>query len=69
MPPSRKQALKSKQFDANIKKRGSVPQSDRAAAKTGYSVGPVALGFFLFVVVGSAILQIISAAQKGIPGM
>lgn len=32
-------------------------------------VGPIMLAFFLFVVVGSAVLQIIAQAQKGMPGM
>ena len=31
----------------------------------GFAVGPVLLAFFLFVVVGSALLQIIAAAQRG----
>ena len=34
---------------------------------TGSNVGPIMLGFFLFVVVGSALLQIIRTATSGAP--
>ena len=43
--------------------RHSLPVSQRD--KHGYSVGPLLLGFFLFVVVGSAFLQIIRTASMG----
>jgi hypothetical protein len=33
--------------------------------KEGNSLGPLVVGFFLFVVVGSAIFQIIRTAQSG----
>ena len=33
--------------------------------ESGTTVGPILLGFFLFVVVGSAILQIIRTASTG----
>jgi len=49
-------------FDANIEKRGNVPASTK---KSGLTVGPVVLGVFLFVVVGSALLQIIRTAMTG----
>eukprot|EP00392_Amoebophrya_sp_AT5.2_P003651 g3656.t1 len=54
-------------FARNIRHRGNVQQSDREKSKAGFRVGPLVLAFFLFVVVGSAILQIISASQKGLP--
>ncbi|MQL96291.1 hypothetical protein Taro_028963 [Colocasia esculenta] len=39
-------------FDKNIMKRGSVPET---TVKKGndYPVGPILLGFFVFVVIGS----------------
>ncbi|KAG5521821.1 hypothetical protein RHGRI_034149 [Rhododendron griersonianum] len=39
-------------FDKNITKRGTVPET---TAKKGnnYPVGPILLGFFVFVVIGS----------------
>jgi len=67
MTTNRKTKLKSDLFAKNIKKRGLPQESDRAKAKSGFTVGPMMLAFFLFVVAGSAILQIISAAQKGLP--
>ncbi|KAL5224079.1 hypothetical protein ABZP36_010718 [Zizania latifolia] len=43
---------KSAKFQKNIMKRGSVPET---TVKKGndYPVGPMVLGFFIFVVVGS----------------
>merc|ERR1712023_541394 len=51
---------KSSQFHGNVHKRNAVP--DSLKSKKEYGVGPVVIGFFLFVVVGSALLQIISTA-------
>eukprot|EP00401_Gymnodinium_catenatum_P049327 CAMPEP_0117555432 /NCGR_PEP_ID=MMETSP0784-20121206/51271_1 /TAXON_ID=39447 /ORGANISM="" /LENGTH=63 /DNA_ID=CAMNT_0005352637 /DNA_START=69 /DNA_END=260 /DNA_ORIENTATION=- len=62
MPASRKTALKSAAYEKNIGKVNS--KSGEKAAP--FTVGPVVLAVFLFVVVGSAILQIISSAQKGL---
>jgi hypothetical protein len=36
-------------------------------SKYGFSVGPVMLGFFIFVVIGSSLLQIIKTATSGGP--
>lgn len=43
---------KVEKFEKNIKKRGAVPET---ATKKGssYPVGPILLGFFIFVVIGS----------------
>ncbi|KAL5659286.1 hypothetical protein ACJX0J_032449, partial [Zea mays] len=38
-------------FEKNITKRGSVPETVKKA--NDYPVGPILLGFFVFVVVGS----------------
>lgn len=64
MPASRQTSLKSDAFNKNITKRGQV--SSRDSKKNQFSVGPVVLSIFLFVVVGSAILQIIASAQRGL---
>eukprot|EP00249_Psilotum_nudum_P008655 c21426_g1_i1 orf=192-398(+) len=55
---------KSAKFQKNILKRGSVPDT---AVKKGnsYPVGPIVIGFFVFVVIGSALLQIIRTATSG----
>lgn len=39
-------------FDKNIVRRGSVPETFAKKGKS-YPVGPVMLGFFVFVVIGS----------------
>ncbi|XP_015879326.1 uncharacterized protein LOC107415498 [Ziziphus jujuba] len=51
-------------FQKNITKRGSVPET---TAKKGYDypVGPILLGFFVFVVIGSSLFQIIRTATSG----
>ncbi|XP_061336974.1 uncharacterized protein LOC133284037 [Gastrolobium bilobum] len=55
---------KVEKFEKNILKRGLVPET---TAKKGnnYAVGPVLLGFFIFVVVGSSLFQIIRTATTG----
>ena len=56
--------LRGKKFSENIHKKGNVKVRK---PKDNNSVGPILLGFFLFVVVGSAFLQIIRNAQTGAP--
>ncbi|XVF75195.1 hypothetical protein PTKIN_Ptkin13bG0167900 [Pterospermum kingtungense] len=51
-------------FQKNINRRGSVESSTKKGY--GYPVGPILLGFFIFVVVGSSLFQIIrTATSKG----
>ncbi|KFK32697.1 hypothetical protein AALP_AA6G277100 [Arabis alpina] len=45
-------------FDKNITKRGFVPETTTKKGK-GYHVGPILLGFFVFVVIGSCQFSII----------
>lgn len=53
---------KSAKFQKNILKRGNVPESStRKEPKS--PVGPLVLGLFIFVVIGSAFFQIIRNAQ------
>ena len=65
MSGSRRGSLKQKseRFDSNINKRGNVKLSSKKEKQ--FTVGPVVLAFFLFVVVGSSLLQIIRQAQSG----
>ncbi|XP_018850534.1 stress-associated endoplasmic reticulum protein 2-like isoform X1 [Juglans regia] len=51
-------------FQKNVTKRGSVPET---STKKGYDypVGPIVLGFFVFVVIGSSLFQIIRTATSG----
>ena len=46
--------LRSQQFDQNINKRGKVTKAEKAERSP---FGPVVIGFFLFVVVGSGHTQ------------
>ncbi|KZV28195.1 stress-associated endoplasmic reticulum protein 2 [Dorcoceras hygrometricum] len=55
---------KIERFDKNITKRGSI--SDSTSKKgNNYSAGPILLGFFIFVVIGSSLFQIIRTATSG----
>eukprot|EP00897_Mesotaenium_endlicherianum_P006008 jgi/Mesen1/5435/ME000027S04795 len=55
---------KSAKFQKNVHKRGLV--SDTTQKKgSKYPVGPLVLGFFVFVVIGSSLFQIIRTAQSG----
>ncbi|KAK3223670.1 hypothetical protein Dsin_010695 [Dipteronia sinensis] len=51
-------------FEKNILKRGAVPETTVKKGKD-YPVGPVLLGFFVFVVIGSSLFQIIRTATSG----
>ncbi|XP_025791241.1 uncharacterized protein LOC112872373, partial [Panicum hallii] len=55
---------KTAKFQKNITRRGSVPET---TVKKGndYPVGPIVLGFFIFVVIGSSLFQIIRTATSG----
>ena len=60
---SRATATRNETFHKNAQKRGAVPSSLTKKAEAG--AGPFVIGFFLFVVVGSAVLQIVSTATAG----
>ncbi|CAN0212357.1 unnamed protein product [Ascophyllum nodosum] len=64
---SRKTRLASDKYAKNITRRGTVPRGKVDNKSTGYSVGPWLLAFFLFVVVGSSIFQILRSAKGGGP--
>ncbi|XP_076934017.1 uncharacterized protein LOC143600123 [Bidens hawaiensis] len=51
-------------FDKNITRRGSVAPSSTKKGNN-YPVGPIMLGFFVFVVIGSSLVQIIRTATTG----
>jgi len=65
MATSRQTRLRSEKFSKNVDKRGNVPIGLAAKREKGYAVGPILLGFFLFVVVGSSLLQIIQSVKSG----
>nr|CCA27618.1 hypothetical protein PITG_01701 [Albugo laibachii Nc14] len=57
-----KARLRSEKHLANVKKRGNVSQANKG--ERTFPIGPVLLGFFIFVIVGSSIMQILRAAQS-----
>lgn len=59
----RKIREKNETYQKNIEKRGNVPAS-LTKKEDQFPVGPVLLGFFLFVVVGSAIFQMLNTATS-----
>ena len=74
---NRKMKEKSETYRKNIDKRGNVPNSITVSSnlfnnhtfkiqKKGdkFPVGPALLGFFLFIVIGSAIFQILNMATS-----
>lgn len=54
---------KNETYMKNVEKRGNVPAS-LVKKEDQFPVGPVLLGFFLFVVVGSAIFQMLNTATS-----
>ncbi|CAE8594557.1 unnamed protein product [Polarella glacialis] len=67
MPESRKTSLKSAQHEKKgVHAYGKANSGSNKKDKAPFTVGPVMLAVFLFVVVGSAVVQIISSAQKGL---
>ncbi|KAM3247156.1 stress-associated endoplasmic reticulum protein 2 [Capsicum annuum] len=55
---------KIERFEKNITKRGAVPETTPRKGSQ-YPVGPILLGFFVFVVIGSSLFQIIRTATSG----
>lgn len=64
----RRMKKSTEKFDSHILKRGTPATQSAQRDKHATSIGPLLLGFFLFVVVGSAFLQIIRTATMGAPG-
>eukprot|EP00994_Dinema_validum_P008196 NODE_7280_length_325_cov_93.927536_g6543_i0.p1 GENE.NODE_7280_length_325_cov_93.927536_g6543_i0~~NODE_7280_length_325_cov_93.927536_g6543_i0.p1 ORF type:complete len:72 (-),score=11.90 NODE_7280_length_325_cov_93.927536_g6543_i0:46-261(-) len=63
MPVPRKISKKSDSFHGNITKRGLIASED-SKKKDKLPTGPLVLGILLFVVVGSALLQVIQNAKS-----
>ncbi|KAL6552426.1 hypothetical protein OROHE_007790 [Orobanche hederae] len=51
-------------FEKNIKKRGAIGETTKKKGSS-YPVGPLVIGFFIFVVIGSSLFQIIRTATSG----
>ncbi|KAL6529355.1 hypothetical protein OROGR_014978 [Orobanche gracilis] len=55
---------KIERFEKNITRRGSVPETTTKKGDN-FPVGPILIGFFIFVVIGSSLFQIIRTATSG----
>ncbi|CAA2978731.1 probable stress-associated endoplasmic reticulum protein [Olea europaea var. sylvestris] len=55
---------KVEKFEKNIKKRGVGIETTKKKGNP-YPVGPIVIGFFIFVVIGSSLFQIIRTAMSG----
>ncbi|XP_073130744.1 uncharacterized protein [Henckelia pumila] len=55
---------KIEKFDKNITRRGAVSETNTKKGSK-FPVGPILLGFFIFVVIGSSLFQIIRTATSG----
>ena len=64
MPAPRATRLRSDKYAQKVTKRGTV-SGDKKEKKSKAPVGPLVIGFFLFVVIGSSVLQIIQMAGMG----
>ncbi|KAI9905133.1 hypothetical protein PsorP6_013827 [Peronosclerospora sorghi] len=56
--------LRSDKHLANITKRGHVSQPRKE--EKGYGIGPILLGFFVFVLVGSSVVQLLQTMKLGL---
>jgi Ribosome associated membrane protein RAMP4 len=59
-PAPRAIANKTKKFDKNITKRGNVPIGKAAERQDEFPVSKTLIAFFLIVVVGSSVVQILN---------
>eukprot|EP00359_Climacostomum_virens_P009942 CAMPEP_0204906234 /NCGR_PEP_ID=MMETSP1397-20131031/5874_1 /ASSEMBLY_ACC=CAM_ASM_000891 /TAXON_ID=49980 /ORGANISM="Climacostomum Climacostomum virens, Strain Stock W-24" /LENGTH=59 /DNA_ID=CAMNT_0052075221 /DNA_START=29 /DNA_END=208 /DNA_ORIENTATION=+ len=55
---------RSQAYSSNINKRGQVPTSLARPKEDTTTVGPVLLALFMFVVIGSAVFQILQTASS-----
>ncbi|KAM3132480.1 Stress-associated endoplasmic reticulum protein 1 [Paramecium bursaria] len=63
-PSQQTMKIRSQAYQQNVNKPGKVPKS-LIKKEESMQVGPILLGVFLFVVVGSAIFQILNVASSG----
>lgn len=54
-------------FDKNITKRGNVPVGKAADHEDEYPVSKTLIAFFLFLIVGSSLVQVLNLFRKGSP--
>ena len=56
---------RNQKFDKNITKRGNVPIGKAAEREDDYPVSKGLIAFFLFLIVGSSVVQVLNLFRKG----
>jgi len=67
MPLPRNIRNRNAQFDKNVTKRGNVSVGKAAEHEDEFPVSKVLIGFFLFVVVGSSVVQMFQMFSTASP--
>ncbi len=68
-PAPRNIRNRQKKFDGNINKRGHVPIGKAAEHTDDPSISKGLIAFFMFVVIGSSIVQILRMFQTSVPNL
>eukprot|EP00984_Skeletonema_dohrnii_P004086 scaffold1417_cov114-Skeletonema_dohrnii-CCMP3373.AAC.3 len=68
-PAPRNIRNRQKKFDANINKRGQVPMGKAAEHTDDPAISKGLIAFFMFVVIGSSIVQILRMFQTSVPNL
>ena len=68
-PAPRSIRNRQKKFDENINKRGQVPIGKAAEHTDDPPISKGLIAFFMFVVIGSSIVQILRMFQTGVPNL
>jgi len=69
MPAPRNIRNRQKKFDGNINKRGHVPIGKAAEHTDDPPISKGLIAFFMFVVIGSSIVQILRMFQTSVPNL
>ena len=68
-PAPRNIRNRQKKFDGNINKRGQVPMGKAAEHTDDPAISKGLIAFFMFVVIGSSIVQILRMFQTSVPNL
>ena len=66
-PVPRSLRNRNEKFDKNITKRGNVPVGKSSERRDEFPTSKILIGFFLIVVVGSSLVQILNMFVKSKP--
>ena len=65
MPQSRNIRNRSKKFAGNVNKRGNVEATQKKGSEEGMTVSTPVIAFFVFLLVGSGVVQILLTIGNG----